>query len=468
MPSTAIRLFIAALLLLPGLLARPAAAEDLMDIYRQAKQSDPEYRAALARFGAAQQSTPMALAGLLPSLTATGGYGWSRFEKTEQNQTTDQTGEEGQDSSSVSVQNYTTRRYGITLSQPLLSPQDWANYSRASAHVRLARALLVTAHQDLILRVARRYFAVLAARDELAYIRSERQSIGQSRRRAAEASRLGLISGTEQQRAQASHDLIIARELSAQHHLATRREELRELTGRMPDELVAVPPTLELSPLSPVRVERWTSLALKHNMELRARRHAVDEALLELRRRQAGFLPTLNMSASHSYSDDGGGRLPGEDRTGALMLDLRVPIFQGGMVLAQTREARYMLAGARQDYERQRRIIVSRVRNTHRAVLASVRRAQALRQAERSSAEVVRASQQGFELGANSFIEVLEALRELYQARRDLSRARHDYLLSRLEMAAAVGDLDEKRLRAINALLTPTLPPRPAAPKPGK
>lgn len=443
----------------------PALATDLMEVYRLARRGDPVFRAAVAQHSATLQAEPMALAGLLPNLTASGAYGWNRYEKTQPTSSDQESSTEGESTESNnenSVQHYRSRRLGVTLTQPLVSPQDWVNYSRASAQVRMSAALLAAARQHLILRVVQQYLRVLAARDELAFIRSQRRAIGRSLARARRASRLGLISPTEEHRAQASYDLIAARELAAENQLAARREELAEITGRPVSHLFGLSPGIPLKPPAPADPKHWTTLALKNNRELAARKHAVDEARLELRRRQAGFFPTLNLSASHVYSDEEGGRLPGEDQTGAILLELRLPLFQGGMVLAQTREARHLLQKAQQDHERQRREVVRRVRNSLRNVQAAIKQVLALRQAERSSQAVVAAAEKGFALGSTSFIEVLEAVRDLFQARRDLSRARHDYLMARLEMAAVVGDLNESHVAAINALLRPP-PPASAA-----
>src|SRR5689334_19018461 len=50
-------------------LAASAAAEDLLDVYREALRSDPTLAAARANWNATQERVPQARAGLLPNVT---------------------------------------------------------------------------------------------------------------------------------------------------------------------------------------------------------------------------------------------------------------------------------------------------------------------------------------------------------------------------------------------------------------
>ena len=59
----------------------------------------------------------------------------------------------------------------------------------------------------------------------------------------------------------------------------------------------------------------------------------------------------------------------------------------------------------------------------------------------------------GYKVGVRINLEVLDAETQLVNTQRDLKRARYDFLLNGLRLQAAVGNLAESDLDAINRLL---------------
>ena len=59
----------------------------------------------------------------------------------------------------------------------------------------------------------------------------------------------------------------------------------------------------------------------------------------------------------------------------------------------------------------------------------------------------------GRDLGTRTELDVLDAQQRVFGAELDLAQARHDYLLGRLNLAAAAGDLHEGELQALDAYL---------------
>ena len=67
---------------------------------------------------------------------------------------------------------YTAQNAGISASQPLYRPAAWAAYEQGQRQAEIARTVLATAEQDLIVRVGQGYFDVLGAQDTLALVRA--------------------------------------------------------------------------------------------------------------------------------------------------------------------------------------------------------------------------------------------------------------------------------------------------------
>ena len=64
-------------------LAGPVAAEDLMQVYREAQQNDPSLAAARSNWAATQERVPQARSALLPNVAA-GGTAFLQDGRTEQ------------------------------------------------------------------------------------------------------------------------------------------------------------------------------------------------------------------------------------------------------------------------------------------------------------------------------------------------------------------------------------------------
>lgn len=419
-----------------------AAAQGLWEIYLLARDHDPGIRAAEATLEAARQARPKAMAALLPSVIANSTSGMNRF--VDKNPLTDpKTGQ------TASGQDYDNRKYGVYLTQQVVNLPAWAGLPQAGEKVEEAEATYRASRDEFMLRVVERYLKALAAEDKLRWVRAEKLALAQALARAARAAELGAGSPVAEQRARAAYDLAEADEIAAENQLANAREELSDLTGRPHARLTPLGRELELAPPAPNDLAPWRAEALTANPALTAKAHALEAARIEVHRQRFGHLPSVNLTAGHFYEDTGGGRVPGEDVMSTVALELRVPIFEGGATMAQTREAIALHARARQEHEAQRRLTERKASEYFRGVNESLRRVKALRQAVLSSLAAVEATQHEIAVGTGVMVEFLEALRDLYRARRDLTEARHDYLLARLRLRQVAGRLQEEDLQSL-------------------
>ncbi len=78
---------------------------------------------------------------------------------------------------------------------------------------------------------------------------------------------------------------------------------------------------------------------------------------------------------------------------------------------------------------------------------------QSLVQAVKSSASSLESTRVGRQVGVRTTVDVLNAEQTYFQARYDLEVARYQYLLSRLQLAAAAGTLDFPELENVNRWL---------------
>jgi outer membrane protein len=417
------------------------AAADLLEIFRLAEAHDPLWAAARARHDAGRERLPQGRAGLLPNIALSA--------------TRSENDQEVTSPTVQRAQRFSAESYALTITQPLYRKQNLAGYAQGQAEAERAGFELTAARQELILRVADAYFAVLAAEDALDYARAEKEAIG--RLLALNKRRYAVGSGTlvDVHGAQAAYDLAVAQELASANALEVARERLRVLTGEPPPSALARLRTpLPLAPPEPNDPEYWVRGSL-NNPALHAQTQALESARQELEKARAGHYPTLDLVAARFYNDEvipfTGSRQ--EITNNQIALALQIPIYQGGGTSARVRELAARYEEARNQLEALKRQNAQVARAEYLAVINGLARVRALEQALASNQRALESTLLGYERGLRTSVDVVAAQRELYRTQRDLSQARYDYLLARLRLEAAAGQLDEHKLEAVNALL---------------
>ncbi len=219
------------------ILAIPALsnAASLLEVYQQALQSDPLIHEAEARRLAALEAQPQARSALFPQINASGSWQQGNFEGTDVIELGPPLGDVTNQQESIRE----TTAWNVGLRQTLFRWDQIVGLKQAGKIVSRAEADREAAQQDLIIRVARRYFEVLGAEDRLTSIHADRLAIARQLEQAKQRFDVGLIAITDVQESQAAYDQSVAAEIQAKRELATSRNFLREITGEYVSTLSA-------------------------------------------------------------------------------------------------------------------------------------------------------------------------------------------------------------------------------------
>jgi len=417
-------------------------AEDLLTVYQAAVKNDTQFRAAQAEYKALLESRKQSMAGFLPTITGNVYY----------NQNDDKTV-----SATTSTDDYATDGYSLNLTQPLYRHTNYAGLDQANAVVAQAEANLEYARQDLILRVVKQYFAVLAASDDLEFARAERKAIKRQLEQTEQRFNVGLIAITDVHEAKALYDQAVARAIVAKNTLAISQEVLREMTNKKFTSLSSLSTSHPLVGPEPADINQWIEKANNQNALLIANQKGVDIARAEVSLQQSGHYPTLDLMASHSVTNyDSGAPVPfsGSEKTSnSISLQLNVPIYSGGLVNSKTRAASYRLEQARELLDQQRRVTERQTRNSYLSVIANISQVKALKQALASSLVALEATQAGFEVGTRTTVDVLNSQQGLFRARRDYAQVRYNYIMETLNLKLAAGTLSVNDIKQLNPWL---------------
>jgi len=444
-----------ALILMIGalVLSGPANAASLLEIYQQALQGDPQIHEAEARRLAAQEAKPQARGVLLPQVNASGSWTRTDTSGTTFSITNNRTDTFSQDADATN--------WGFELRQTLFRWDQIVNLKRADKTVTKAEAVREAAQQDLIVRVAQRYFDVLAAEDRLTSIGANREAIARQLEQAKQRFDVGLIAITDVQESQAAYDKSVADEIGAKRALATAREFLREITGEYVSELDAPADDFPLLDPNPNNATSWVELSLSQNLNLVASR--LDERLArdEISFRRTGHYPSIDLVASTGENNSDGDTVANgfpssfDDKTtrDQVSIQVTVPLFAGGGTSSRVREAVYLHRASREQLQRVTRETERQARDAYLGVLSEISRVRALEQAVASSETALQATQAGYEVGTRTIVEVLNSQFALYAAITNFYQSRYDYIMNALRLKQAAGTLQVQDLEQIDQWL---------------
>ena len=449
-------LLAAALMLAVG----PASATDLMAVYERARSSDPQLQSAEAQRLAQREVVPQARASLLPNIGGTASL-TDTDRDTESFQSfpqPDGTVVFGPVEGNIDTR---ARQYSLSLQQSIYNHQNYTRLAGARAQASQADADYEAALNTLFTRVAQAYFDTLTAQANLEAAEAQEKALSRQLEQAEQRFEVGLTAITDVQEARASADSARAGAILARNALDDAFEALAELTGEPVAEIERLRDDIPLAPPEPADPEQWVQVALDRSPVVAARRYALQATEAGIRTAKAGHLPsvgaqvTWSRGATWGFQTFGANQVParGANEGPVVALNLNVPIFQGGLVQSQVRQAVAQRDAAEGALEQATRATTRQVRNAYRAVEAGMSEVAARRQALVSAQSALEATEAGFEVGTRTIVDVLLSQQQFFAAQREFARARHNVIIAGLGLKQAAGVISVADLEGVNALL---------------
>lgn len=451
-----IRSFVVVASLVGSLITPNALAVNLLDVYKQALSSDPTFKAARAQWLTDRETLAIKRSALFPQLSASGGVS--------RNYTNADSIVSGNNTASYGNQS----NYSLQLTQSLFNFGKWANVWQAQATAKRAEVTFLAAAEDLLLRASKAYFDVLRAKDMLSYARANKEYLGRTLNQTKHKYDVGLIAIVDLENDRASYDDAVAKEIAADNDLSVSLEKLSEITGIRYLSLDPVKENFPLLSPQPVDIERWAKAAEQQNFDLAATRYATIEARENIKILNAGHLPTLDATGSYSYnyySNPQQNSSAERQKSATAGLSLNLPLFQGGQVLAQVKQANYQYQKATSDQETKHRSTVSSTRQAYLTVLSSISQIKANKQAIKSAESSLRATKAGYEAGTQTMVDVLQVQANLYNKQKDYATSEYTYITQLLTLKQLTGILDVTDLAQINTWLEKPKPEKPQTTK---
>ena len=416
------------------LYAVPASADTLQEALAQTYVSNPQLEAARAQQRAQDENVPIQRSSGLPSLSSSANL--TEFLK-------------------QSAPNSTSPQRSLTanldLGVPIYSGGSVRNGILAAENrIEAGRSDLRGTESAIFAQVVATYMDVIQNEAIVGLSSNNVDILAINLEATSDRFEIGDLTRTDV--AQSESRLALARSdlRSAQANLVATRENYIALVGAAPDDLQRPPPL----PGLPADVEDAVYVALENNPDLIAARDRAEAAGYDIRVAGAGRLPRLEGFASGGYQDYLGtlGSIPGTgpaqqaSTTAQAGLRLSIPIFQGGRVSAQRRQAQAQSAAALEQAIGTERSVIAQVRASYsswRAANAIIASTQAAVDAAELSLEGVRAENT---VGNRTILDILDAQQELLRAQVQLVAARRNEYVAGFSLLAAMGRAEARDL----------------------
>ena len=429
------------------LVAGMANATDLSTIYQRAVANDAEVAAARATREANGYNVTIARGGLLPQAQLS----YSRIKH-------DIDGQQYSEAAGSYVDfdsDYTAGSLSVEASQALFDLNSWYTYQAAVAGDDAAAYQLQLAEQQLLQRVAKAYFDVLRAQENLSTAQAEEKAVGRSLEQTKQRFEVGLIAVTEVLEAQATYDLTAVNLIGQEAALDISYEALEVLTGTRFQDVAPLRDDVQMQMPAPASVSDWVTSGMEKYAGILLAKANQDSVRLQRNATRSNHLPTVKLIGSYSDADQMPvlDYAPKGNTSKSIGIQLSVPLVAGGSLYGQSKQAASQLAAADYQLESQRRQAKQNIRSLYRQVQTDVRNVKARKQAIASAESALEATETGYEVGTRNIVEVLDAQRNLYSAKRDYANARYDYIINLLNLKFFAGTLNEGDITELNQWL---------------
>jgi outer membrane protein len=436
--------------------AKLASANDLIELYELALTRDASLQAAGFQRDAAIEARPQALAQWLPQVSATASATRERVGF-DSGQSTGSQAANCALSAAAGVQHCygTVHGLGLNMSQTLWSYQAFSQLKEANFQAAAAEAGFRSAQQNLQLRVAQAYFAILSAADQLAANRGERDAFGVLLTQARTREQTGVGPRSDVEQAQAFYDATEQSVIDAQNALDDANLALTEIVGAHAAVIAPLRQDIPLVSPQPASADEWVTSARQDNFDVRTAELKMEAAARDVSAQRGRGLPTFLLTGSSSKltQDE---VLGGNQTLDTVGVSFRWPLFQGGAVASAVRQSRALYRQAQATYDLAQRDTERQTRAAFRGIVSGIQRIGAARRAVDSGHGAVEASRRNVEFGTGTEFDLLNAQNNYYTAVRAYSQSRYDYLTSVLTLKQQAGRLSEHDLAAIDDLLIET------------
>lgn len=418
-------------------------AYDLWQAYQDAQQNDPTYLSSMAQKEVYDAQKSQARAVILPTVMVTGGAYKTR-KQFWHNQLPDTRTKPA--------------NFAISLNQPIFALDKLTDYKQVSVNAQIGELKLAQAKQDLITRVVQTYFSAWLAEHNMQVAKDVLTAAERQYQMAQKNFEVGNTTVIDTHEAKTMWHNAQAALINAQSNLDNAKADLESMVGRAISEpLAGINAPLKLKMPVPDTAERWVERARELNYNVKIAQLGYQAADLERTRMAQQRLPQISIVASRKWNTSNYREINDErTATNTIGLELSMPIFDGGLIGGQVREAEAKKTISAQSLRATQISVAQNTRVAYNQAVSGLATISALESAQAAAKKSAASNLLGYQLGMRINVDVLNAQNTYAQAQYNLAQAQYNTILGNVHLKSAVGNLTDEDVQYINALLNPT------------
>lgn len=433
-----------ALSLAAGLAPGLASAQTLQDALVQAYQNNPQLQAERANLRATDENVPQALANWRPTVSLTASQAYSHIDSTSRETTVNSLNQTTTSDVSGSSSNL-PQTYGVSISQPIYrGGRTVAQTAEALNLVQAERARLVLEEETILLAVATDYMNVVRDQATVDLDVNNEQVLKKQLEQVQDQFRVGEVTRTDVAQAEASYAQAIATRQAAEGTLQVDRANFERDVGVPPGKLAA--PT-GLPPLPTTR-DASINLAATGNPNVIAAQFTQQAGEDNIKVIRGALLPQVGLTASLTHSKDSSSSGSNGERAddASIVAQLTVPLYEGGSIYSETRQAQQTVAQRKSLVDDARRAAAQSAATFWEQITSDRATIVSLQAAIRANEISLDGTRQEAAVGQRTVLDILNAEQTLLQSRVNLVSSQHDEIVAELSLASAIGALTAKSL----------------------
>ena len=411
-------------------------SNDLLSIYKEALEKDPEFNSKKADLAISKEFLNQSRSNLMPQVRVNAGTNWNEYYQDRQLQN-----------------DYNTFSYGLNVSQPLFRLDKWFANKQAKENVEAAEAQFAYQQQNLIIRVTSAYFKVLSAKANLEAKIATEKALKNQYEAVLQRFNTGSVSRIELAEAKAALNRAESDKVQAEGNVDISFEELNSIVGRQVKLITPLNTSLEFK-APRTDIDNEVTKGLSTNYLILEAKNRVEAADANTKSKTSNYLPKIDLSAnanrrtSKQYTFDGVDSnidlpfsIPEETENRIYSIQFSMPLFTSGLNNSQRRQALLQEVKTEEQLILIERGIVQEIRSLYTALRTAELNISSLKSAVESSKDALEATRVGYELNSRNLIDLLQAERNYSESINNLSQATYGFIVTSLQYKRAVGNL---------------------------
>lgn len=422
------------------LLPLSAQSQTLEQAVAHTIDTNPDLRVAFNRFKAREEQVNQAMAGYMPTIDITGGYGYEQTDSVSTRRRVDL---------SDGTNELNRGEFGVSLKQMLFDGfYTSSEVNRYSFEASADQWALLAAAENMALEVSKVYLNYLRTLEVLKLAEKNLDSHKEIYDQIKQRTDSGLGSTADLSQISGRLARANANVMSARNNLLDAKAQYVKVVESEPVDLIQPVPDADMLPKD---LSSSLNDAQQNHPILKSAANDIRAAENERSSVQSNYYPQVSLELSGNWNNDIGGEdgvsnlasqnVGGHNNDLLAMVRVKYNLFAGGRDLAREKETAYKLGEAKEIRQRAQREVVEGVNLAWNAYEMLAPQKEYIRDHVVAAKDTQSAYAQQFNLGQRSLLDLLDTENELFEARKDYLQTEYDEIIAKYRVLNATGRL---------------------------